>query len=422
MCWHRPEPGVKGLRRRRTGFIRSATVCILLLCCAGNLAAQALDLPPASGAREAWLVTYGPGEIYWQRFGHNAIWLRDPDQGIDHVFNFGYFDFSQDDFLQRFIQGRMLYFSAAQEVGREFLQYQRERRSIRIQPLALDDRQYERLRAHLVHAVQPEYRDYRYDYYLDNCSTRIRDALDVALDGAFSAHYVGMDAAQNFRDHTRRSVAADTWYYLGLEAGLGRRVDRPIDAWEEMFLPLKVADAASAFPGPEGPLAGPVHTVFPGSIPPPPATPPPSWWRYLAIGLGLFLLFALLSKMAGPVMAEGSAQAWLLINATLGGLIAFLWWGTDHAAAMHNVNILLFNPLFALGLLPALRRPVAWLMGGGLGMAAVQGAFPGAQYNLDVVALLAPLHLACAWVLLGGAGNISPWFRAAERRAGSRSA
>ena len=29
---------------------------------------------------EIWLVTYGPGEIYWERFGHNAIWLREPGQ------------------------------------------------------------------------------------------------------------------------------------------------------------------------------------------------------------------------------------------------------------------------------------------------------------------------------------------------------
>src|SRR5210317_2024185 len=62
---------------------------------------------------EIWLVSYGPGEIYWQRFGHNAIWVRDTQLGLDHVFNFGFFDFAQEDFLLRFLQGRMLYFSAA---------------------------------------------------------------------------------------------------------------------------------------------------------------------------------------------------------------------------------------------------------------------------------------------------------------------
>jgi hypothetical protein len=84
---------------------------------------------------EVWLVTYGPGEIYWQRFGHNAIWIRDPALGLDHVFNFGFFDFAQEDFFLRFLQGRMLYFSAAQPARDEFAAYIDENRSIRAQRL-----------------------------------------------------------------------------------------------------------------------------------------------------------------------------------------------------------------------------------------------------------------------------------------------
>ena len=86
---------------------------------------------------EVWLVTYGPGEIYWQLFGHNAIWIRDADLGLDHVFNFGYFDFEQDNFFLRFVQGRLLYFSAAQPAQREFSNYIDENRSIRAQRLRL---------------------------------------------------------------------------------------------------------------------------------------------------------------------------------------------------------------------------------------------------------------------------------------------
>ena len=68
-----------------------------------------LDLPPLQDQQEAWLITIAPGEIYWQRFGHNAIWLREPGLELDHTFNFGYFDFEQAHFLKRFVTGRMLY-------------------------------------------------------------------------------------------------------------------------------------------------------------------------------------------------------------------------------------------------------------------------------------------------------------------------
>lgn len=395
------------------GVFRAGVLTLLLwllFAVSSHAAQRALDLPPQTTQAEAWLVTYGPGEIYWQRFGHNAIWLREPEQGIDHVFNFGYFDFRQPNFLGRFIMGRMLYFSAAQEAAREFAQYQSEHRTIRAQRLQLDATQYARLRAHLLRQVQPEHRDYLYDYYLDNCSTRIRDALDLALNGTFSEQLATQAAAQNFRDHTRRAVATDFWYYLGLEGGLGRPVDRPITAWDEMFLPAKVAHYAANFETANGPLAGPSYLVYRGALAPPPKEPQAVWWRYLGAGFGVMLFFALVSRVAGPVTAEGSALAWLLVTATLGGVLAFLWFGTDHDVVGPNANILLLNPLFLLGLVPALRRATAWLMLGGLAAAALQGAFPGQQYNLDAVAFLAPLHLACAWWLLGRAPDYEPWF------------
>jgi hypothetical protein len=109
---------------------------------------------------EVWLVTYGPGEIYWQRFGHNAIWIRDQQLGLDHAFNFGFFDFEQEDFFLRFLQGRMLYFSAARPAREEFSSYINENRSIRAQRLDLSPEQKLKLIDFLLEEIQPEHRDY----------------------------------------------------------------------------------------------------------------------------------------------------------------------------------------------------------------------------------------------------------------------
>ncbi|HET6566239.1 MAG TPA: DUF4105 domain-containing protein, partial [Xanthomonadales bacterium] len=207
-------------------------------------APPAMDLLDASlveAQTGVWLVTYGPGELYWQRFGHNGIWIRDEDLGLDHVFNFGFFDFEQEDFFLRFLQGRMLYFSAAQPAESEFAQYIDENRSIRLQKLALGEEQALLLADFLVREVQPQNRDYLYDYYLDNCSTRVRDALDLALDGRLQQHFTNLAAGQNFRSHTRRLTAGDFWLYLGLELGLGQPVDEPISRWDEFFIPAQLA-------------------------------------------------------------------------------------------------------------------------------------------------------------------------------------
>ena len=168
---------------------------------------------PGNGAEpelpQVWLVTYGPGEVYWQRFGHNAIWIREPARGLDHVFNFGFFDFAQQDFFLRFLQGRMMYFSAAQPAQQEFAAYIDENRSIRAQRLDLSPEQAAWLTGYLLEEVRPENRDYLYDYYRDNCSTRVRDALDDALGAAAShARRRASQAIANLRKRIERADAA----------------------------------------------------------------------------------------------------------------------------------------------------------------------------------------------------------------------
>ncbi len=358
---------------------------------------------PADG-REAWLVTFGPGEIYFERFGHNAIWLREPAAGLDHTFNFGYFDFEQENFFLRFMQGRMLYFSVAQPADREFAFYRQQNRSIRAQKLNLTQKQYERLRDYLLNEVQPENRDYRYDYYLNNCSTRIRDALDIALDGALSARTGQFPAELNFRDHTRRLTQMQFWYYLGLETALGFPVDRPVTRWDEMFIPMVVADEIAVMPVPAPGAGRPlveIDTVFyTSSLPAPGATPSDTWYRYLLLGLFLAGLAWLSGKFMPRVWMDGLSRAWVLISVTMGLILVALWLLTDHEASWSNANLLLLNPLLVLALLPRLQHVAAVMLILGNVVALLLPLLPVHQYNLDVMALTTPLNIGVAIYLL----------------------
>ena len=381
-------------------------LCIVLLALPGAGFASVLSNSPAVSANdsEAWLVTFGPGEIYWERFGHNAIWLREPAAGLDHTFNFGYFDFEQEDFFLRFLHGRMLYFSVAQSANREFESYRQQNRSIRAQKLNLTSAQFLQLRDYLLNEVKPENRDYRYDYYLNNCSTRIRDALDIAFDGLLSARTEAVPASLNFRDQTRRLTQMQFWYYLGLELGLGYPVDRAVSRWDEMFIPMVVADELAAIPQETGEAARPLVTVdtmlFTATTPSPTATPDIIWYRYLLLGLLLTGLAWLSGKFMPPVWLAGLCQAWILISATIGLLLAALWLFTDHEVTRPNANLLLFNPLVILALVPMLRRVGAVLLAGGTAIAYVLLLFPVHQYNIDVLVLLTPINLAAASFLL----------------------
>jgi hypothetical protein len=361
---------------------------------------------------EVWLVTYGPGEIYWQRFGHNAIWIRDPRRGLDHTFNFGFFDFAQENFMLRFLQGRMLYFSAARPATEEFAEYIDDNRSIRVQRLALSGAQAERLMAYLLDEIKPENRDYRYDYYLDNCSTRVRDALDLALGGQLAERFGPQPALQNWRDHTRRLTSADFWLYLGLEIVLGAEVDRSISRWDEMFIPGQLAAAVADMEVDAGTgrtaLVREDARLFESTLREPPSAPRAWWPRYLLASMALLAILGILSRLAGAGLARALGRAWFAMAGLAGLALLFFWFGTDHSVARFNLNLLVFNPLW---LWPAFSRGAGRyllpLVVGCALLALLLPLLPPHQYALDVLAAFLPMNLAAAAVLGGsprGAG------------------
>jgi len=397
----------------RVGILRAWCLCFCFVLLAWSQAGYATEVStiPAvpDDGKEAWLVTFGPGEVYFERFGHNAIWLREPAAGLDHTFNFGYFDFEQEDFFLRFMRGRMLYFSVAQPANREFEVYRQENRNIRAQKLKLTSLQYQQLRDYLLDEVQPENRNYRYDYYLNNCSTRIRDALDIALDGALSERTEQIPAKLNFRDQTRRLTQMQFWYYLGLETGLGLPVDRTVTRWDEMFIPMVVADEIAEMSltttGTSQPLIELDVMLFNSTLPQPTATPTSIWYRYLLFGLLVASLAWLSGKFMPPVWLEGLSRAWILISVTMGLVLAALWLLTDHEASRSNANLLLLNPLLILALLPGLRGLTAMILLAGNLLACLLLLMPEHQYNLDVIALLSPVNIVVALYFLKAKPN-----------------
>ncbi len=378
----------------RITIVRLALALALLI---PACVAQAESEPP-----QAWLVTYGPGEVYWQRFGHNAIWIRDERLGLDHTFNFGFFDFAQERFLRNFLLGRLNYFAAARPAQVEFAEYIDQNRSIRAQKLELDPQEQALLTGHLLNQVSPDNREYLYDYYRHNCSTRIRDAVDLALGGALRGVFDPQAAPLNYRDHTRRLTSMDYWLYLGLQSGLGSPVDRPISRYDETFIPGVLAQAVQELPHPRTGrlLVSEDVMIHQSTLASPPAQPPSQWKRYLLIPT-VVLTLAFLTLLAWPrVTPAHLAIYWLVVAGLAGAVLAFFWWFTDHWVTVSNINLLLLNPLWLLiAAIPTLHRPGAWLIALAGTLALFSPWLPPGQYNAEVVALALPLNLAAALAL-----------------------
>jgi hypothetical protein len=375
---------------------------------------------PDSPPLEVSLLTIGPGPIFWERFGHNAIVIRDREAGVEVAFNYGIFDFEQEDFLTNFARGNMRYRIAADRLGDDIEMYRAESRSITEQRLDFTPEQAAALRDYLRWNIRPENAFYRYDYYLANCSTKVRDALDHALGGAIRRGTEGRSSGYTYRMDSLRLMAANPLLMLGIDLGLGPYADRRIDYWEESFVPavfsraladVRVTDANGA----SVPLITGETTIAKGTIEEPPALPPDLRWPFLILGIAIALAtYALArarSRTARATVAVFGVAFELFCG--LGGLVLlFLWFGTAHQSAWRNENLLLLNPLCLL-LVPALatlarRAPraarlgsrVAWIVAALAAFALFSKILPWfAQANLHWILLFLPIHLAIALAL-----------------------
>lgn len=361
---------------------------------------------------EVSLLTMGWGEAIWERFGHNAIRVRDRRTGFDMSYNWGMFDFDQPNFLQRFLTGDTKYWMAGFPTVPLLEVYARQGRAVRAQRLALTAGERGALLAFLEWNALDANRYYRYDYYRDNCSTRARDAIDRVLGGALERALAPIPTTSTWRSSTERLTAHSPFAYVGISLALGRNADRPLTAWQEAFLPVRFARAldslviARAGAAPTR-LVDSTEQLVPAVRPPEPEQPPT--WSMTKSALVAVVVLALCWiaarwRVAGVVLTT----SWYLVCGLLGTALLLAGTVTKHIPYMgSNASILLMHPghlLLALLVPLAVWRwrtrddgLVRWARRLAIASAAVAIASPLVytllgQHVLPIGAL-APLHL-----------------------------
>lgn len=301
------------------------------------------------------ILTMGPGDEAFFKFGHNAIRVRYPNTTFDKVYNFGTFQFDSPTLILDFLTGKFRYWLSVQSFESTVRHYSLANRSVYEQVLGLAEYQAKTLADDLRTNALPENRYYLYDYYRDNCSTRIRDAINDNLNGALQDRF--SDPGQmTLRDHTLRATASSLWVYLGLDIAMGSYIDQPETRWGEMFLPEKLMQGLQSvvFSGPHGsiPLVKEKRTLVeavnrPSILP----KPPERTINFLQGGFLLGGLFAFLGSEANHrrlrwarVSLGVLSGVFGLVVGVLGTLFVLLWALTNHEVAFHNENILQCAP------------------------------------------------------------------------------
>jgi hypothetical protein len=345
---------VSFLRQSKGYYTNIRSLLFLLFCVFAHFSVRA-DAPALSAQSRVSILTCGPGALLYEAFGHSAVRVSDPTQALDLVFNYGVFDFNQENFYGNFAKGSMRYMLGVSTWTEFQEQYRRDHRSIREQVLNLDSAEKQAVVSYLSINLLPENREYFYDYFDNNCSTKILELLDSALSRRVVLNYSEVEGKASFREMIYDYTTYQPWGRLGIDLGLGSVIDRKLKGSQLNFLPDELEKTISRASIRRGMIDYPLvienHILFESPV-------------YFGAGSFLFspgFLFSvvlLLSCLAwyksGSIPFPFKLLRSLLFTSAglLGCVQLSIWLFTNHKSAAWNYNLLWANPIFfAVGLL-----------------------------------------------------------------------
>jgi hypothetical protein len=308
---------------------------------------------------EVRLVTFGPGAEVHQYFGHDAFEVRDRRRRLSGLYNFGMFSFGPD-MLPKYLRGQLEFWGTVTPSEPTYRMYAEMGRSVSVRVLDLSPVRRRRLVDRLTFYMRPENRTYRYHHYDNNCTTRLRDLLDGALDGQFKALH-SAPARVNLRAHTQRYTEHDPLVVVLLVFWMNDTMERPIKRYQEAFLPdelERLVDVTTyrESDGREVKLVSRRYSLAPSLLPAVPEWPSVLWPRMLAFGLavgGIALVLGRWHVWRGSRLARALLGLWHVAVGALYGipsLVATLFVFTEWRVTHWNENLLLGNAITFLAL------------------------------------------------------------------------
>lgn len=316
---------------------------------------------------EISILTMGPYEKeLYSAFGHSAIRVHDPINGIDLAFNYGTFDFDQPNFYLNFARGNLLYKLSVQrypDLARYYVYFDR---FINEQELNLTQEQKQKVFDFLANNARPENANYYYDYFYDNCATRIRDVFVEALGDEINFDGSYIDTDYTIRELTDLYLVGKyPWGDLGIDICLGLPMDKVATPYEYMFLPDYVESgfdhATIVQEGRKIPIVKVTNHVFEAKD----SSFALVYITPLLVFSTFFLITCVVTYFHWKKNKKGRYfdATVFIVSGLVGLLLTVLWFGTDHNSAAKNMNILWAFPLNVIGGIMLIRnKPLpGWL-------------------------------------------------------------
>jgi len=300
------------------------------------------------------VLTIGPGSSLSDSFGHSAIRVQDKSKNYDLVFNYGVYDFNDPNFYSNFIKGYLNY-SLGVSYYKDFKSsYISNNRSIKEQVLLLPDVLNKKIADRLIFNSKPENKNYRYDYFSNNCSTIIKDIIDESLiDYDYENDYIVEKKGKNtYRNLIYENINKNSWGSLGIDICLGSYIDQEIDVKKNTFLPEYLFEYLNSSYYKHPDLSNKIKLVKKNNF----INYENKEFQnlnsnnlfysplFIFIIISSFLLF-LSSRDLNNKVIHLILQSTHIITSAIGFLLLFLWFFTDHFTSAYNYNLLWANPL-----------------------------------------------------------------------------
>lgn len=283
------------------------------------------------------LITCGIGDEIYETFGHTAIRIVDSAAGTDMVYNYGTFDGYTENFELKFMQGKLLYYVSCYPYAVFLQEYAAYHRSVEEQVLHISGAAKQSIYSYLKNNAQEQNKYYKYDFFFDNCATRIRDVFRYALGVKFRYGNTLIEGKPiTYRQIINRYFYRTHGERVGVNLLLGSRIDKEMTNLDIMFLPDYLRDGMATATLKGKTVSEMSKLIIDGS----PHKPAGFNW-VLALTVGMALLTAIglfLPNM--QVLGKIMSGFILFITGFLGILMLVMWLATDHQGCQNNYNVL----------------------------------------------------------------------------------
>ncbi len=337
-------------------FVFKMAVLQLILLCSTALAQSFLPWEEGLSRPDDLqfeIYVFGPGPSIEEWWGHIGLRVQDTRRNAEAIYNWGMFAFDEK-FLVNFATGRLRFWVESQPTRPSMSFYRRQGRHIEVLSLNLAPEQKNHLLQLIAENLRPENREYTYEYFRDNCSTRIRDLLDIVTGGAIGNAAKSEPGVATYRDHVSRVSYNNLGMNLLMSFLLGPTVDALPSRWTDMFLPnelIRYLAHSNINTGPNNsPLAPSLRVLEEGRIPENSHGIKYAPWDLILgflvgiIALSLAMLSTRHPQTGRRILAFWSGFFALLIGIP-GTVLFYFCTLTEHTYTYWNENILFANPL-----------------------------------------------------------------------------